>query len=185
MTASLFATRDTRVDVLETAIMFNAGVAFLGYAVADDPGSLPRLTAAGAAGAGFGEALLLGINSLVRKTPTSTLRSHRDRLQKGRASEAELRGIERDFLAADEPFGKGIQALPFAAGAAVALVPAFQEKSTSDEQLASGITGGILALDALFIVLAPTLVPSYRTSVQGVGLSLFAGPGNLTLRGQF
>jgi hypothetical protein len=109
----------------------------------------------------------LGINSLARRTPTSALRSHRDRLEGGAVSEAELRAVERDFLAADVPFGQGVLALPFAIGAGVALVPAFDGKSTSDEQLASGIIGGILGLDAIFIALAPSLVPSYRNTVHG------------------
>lgn len=183
--ASLFATRDTRVDILEAVTQFNGGVIMLGLAVADDPGDWPRLSTGAAAGVGFGEALLLGINSFARRTPTSTLRSHRDRLQQGPVSRAELAAAERDFLGADVPFGQGILALPYGVGAVVAVVPAFDAKNSSDERLVSGLIGGVLGLDAIVIALTPTLVSSYRANTQGVGLSLLAGPGNFTLRYRF
>lgn len=40
---SIAATRDTRVDVLDALIPFVGGVGFLGMALADDPGTTPRL----------------------------------------------------------------------------------------------------------------------------------------------
>jgi hypothetical protein len=182
---SLYATRDTRADILEAAVSFNLGVAFLGVAVADDPDPFPRLTAGGLAGAGFGETLLVGINSLARRTPTSTLRANRDRLQQGAVSAAELAEMERDFLDAGVPFGQGVLALPYGAGAVVALIPAFDAQRPSDSRTLSGVFGGLLALGALFTALPPTLVSAYRRTSTEAGLSVLPGVGSLTLRYRF
>jgi hypothetical protein len=184
--ASLAASRDTRVDVLTTLIPFDSGVAFLGPAVARDPGPIPRFSSASASGAFFVVALFDSINALTRQSKLSTLRADRDRLDVGDLPSRELSSAEHDFLGTHVPFGPGMQALPLGVGGGLALVPAFDSRHYSkEEQTYSVVVGSLLGLDSLILALAVNLVPSYTKNLNAAGLSLMASPTNSGLRYQF
>lgn len=182
---SLLAERDTRVDELEVLFTSGAGISALGFAVADDPGNIPRLSTASAAGAYFTVALLQGINSLVRKTRPSTLRARRDQLSQPRLDEREFRTTERAFLDTDVPIRHGVLAAPLALGAGIAFIPVIDGHHSSDEATAAGVVTALLGLTAITMALGPNLVPSYRDLVNRTGLSISASPTRFDLRYRF
>jgi hypothetical protein len=182
---SMAASRDTRVDVFDVLTSFDAGVWLLGVAAADDPGNLPRLTNAAASATFFAEGLLKSINHLARTSHLTLLRADRDRLEHGQLSSAELAAFEARFVETDEPLGPGVLALPFFVGGGIALVPALDGRHNSNEQTYSAVIGSLLALDGVFSLLIPSLVPHYKAGLSTAGLSLVAGPGQTGFRYRF
>jgi hypothetical protein len=183
--ASLAASRDTRVDVLTVLMPFNAGVAGLGSAVADDPGVLPRLSSASFSGAFFLLAVFDTVNAFAQRTNLSTLRGERDRLDTGDVSASELHTTEHDFLGTDVPFGSGLRAAPLGVGGVIAFVPVFGGNYTKEQQTWAAVTGSLLGVDCILTLLTRNLVPSYKDSANAAGLSLMASPGNLGFRYRF
>ncbi|HSU40947.1 MAG TPA: hypothetical protein VLJ38_15320 [Polyangiaceae bacterium] len=182
---SMAASRDTRVDIFDVLTLLDAGVAFLGVAVADDPGDMPRLSTAATTATFFAEGLLRSINHLARTSHLTLLRADRDRLEHGQLSSAELAAVEARFLETEEPLGPGVLALPFFVGGGIALVPALDGRHNSNEQTFSAVFGSLLALDGVFSLFIPSLVPHYKAGLSTAGLSLVAGPGQTGFRYRF
>jgi hypothetical protein len=182
--ASTFASRDTRVDVLEGLIMVNMGVWALGIALADDTG-LPRVSWGAAAGASFVSAALRAVNILSRRTPLSVLRADRDALEKQRRSSRDLDRIERDLLGTAQPIPPVVLSLPWIVGSGIAFMPAFDAERTKREQTSSAILGSLLGVIGLLTVLTPDLVSSYRRNREVAGFELVNGFGETTLRYRF
>jgi hypothetical protein len=165
---------------LQRLVLFNAGVAALGLAVADDPGNIPRLTFGAYAGAAFAGVILHGINDLSQRTPLSTLRRHRARLESGvPLSSAELDQIERDFIATEPLIGKRLSTLPVCVGAPVAFAPAFSNDYSEGEKNWSLVGGSLLGLICVLGMSVPALVDSYERNLEASGVKLRAGPASI------
>ena len=182
---SWLAERDTRADEVEALATYGTGVAYLGLAVADDPGSIPRLSTASAAGAYFTVALLQSINSLARKTRTSTLRARKNALSQPCLDEREFRITEQAFLDTDVPIRQGVMAAPLGIGAGMALIPAIDGHHTNSEATAAAIIAGLVGLSATLTALTPNLVPSYIDQMRPRTLTLTASPMRFELRYRF
>jgi hypothetical protein len=180
---SLFASRDTRVDVLEGLIMYNMGTWALGIALADDVE--PRLSWGAAAGTSFVSAALRAVNILSRRTRVSVLRAHRDSLGTTTLSSRDLDRIERDLLGTAQPIGQLVLSLPWIVGSGVALRPAFDSKATKREQTSSAVIGGYLGLIGVLTLLTPDLVNSYRRDRRVAGFEVVSTLGETTLRYRF
>jgi hypothetical protein len=182
--ASAFASRDTRIDVLEGLNHYNMGVWSLGIALADDTG-LARLSWGAAAGAGFASAVLRTVNILSRRTPTSVMRAHRGALEKGPLSSRDLDRVERDLLAVAQPIQPVVLSLPWIVGSGIAFRPALDSKSTKREQTSAVIVGSFLGFIGLLTVLTPDIVTSYRRDRQVAGFEVVSTLGETTLRYRF
>jgi hypothetical protein len=182
---SWLAERDTRADEVEALTTYGTGVTYLGFAVAEDPGSIPRLSTASAAGAYFTVALLQSINSLARKTRTSTLRARKNALSQPCLDEREFRITEQAFLDTDVPIRQGVMAAPLGIGAGMALIPAIDGHHTNSEATAAAIIGGLVGLSATLTALTPNLVPSYIEQVRPRALTITASPMRFDLRYRF
>ena len=173
---SLFLSRNTRVDLLQVNTWVLLGGGALGGAISEDPGSVHPLTSLGMSGAAFAYGGLKAINLVSRRTPLDVLRRHRDRLNAGRASSAELAGIERDFRETEEPISYQVLAVPLGLGAGVALIPALDSNSTRSERTWSLFGAGALGLSCVFSIVTANLVPSYEENLGIAGLEILAGP---------
>jgi VIT1/CCC1 family predicted Fe2+/Mn2+ transporter len=127
----------------------------------------------------------VGINSVVRSTKPGTLRSAKARLARGGATDAELAAIEQQLLGAEVPFGPLTLATPFGVGALIAVAPAFDPKSNTNERNVSIVVGSALAVTGIVVALASEIVPSYRAGLWRAGLSLTASPPRADLTYRF
>jgi hypothetical protein len=178
VTTSLFLSRDTRIEVLGRAMMFDAAVAGLAAAVARDAGAL-RWTFGGLSAGYFGVATLQTINSFSRLTPTSTMRRHRDRLENGEMSDTELPGVERDFEGTRTVIPPGVVALPMVAGSLVGLVPAFDEAASTEERNWSIAFSAMGLATGLLIAIGSDEVNRYHDSLDDSGFSFAIGPAGV------
>jgi hypothetical protein len=176
---SLFFSRDTRVDLLQVNTWVVIGGLALGGGISEDPSSVHPLTNLSFAGAAFAYGGLKAVNLASRRTPLHVLRRHRERFEAGRVSNGELPKIERDFRGTDDPIPYQVLAVPPGLGAAVALLPAFDSKSSQSEKTWSLIGAGGLALSCVFSLLTVNLVPAYEEDLGIAGLEILAGPNEI------
>ena len=174
--ASLFASRDTRVDLLQVNTFFVIGSVALGLGIAEDPGSIPRLTSLSYAGAHFTYGALKAANLMSRRTPLHVMRQHGYRLHATNLSAGEFAKIERDFLGTYEPIPYEVMAAPLGIGAVVAFLPVLDPESSEAEETWSLVGSALLGLECVLSVMSVNLVPKYVDELGLAGLELMAGP---------
>ncbi len=183
--ASFALSRDARIDVLRTLLAWDSAVFGLGIAVDTDSEHV-RLTMAGYSAGFFGFFVLHAVNSAAPHTKTSTMRSHRDRLENGEVtSDAELAQIERDFQRTRWLVPGWVMALPLAVGSGVALIPAFDDQAPTADRNWSALFGGLGMLDAVFVAITRDPASSYEADLREQRLDFMAGPGSMTVSYRF
>ncbi|HEY3498844.1 MAG TPA: hypothetical protein VGK73_29335, partial [Polyangiaceae bacterium] len=139
----------------------------------------------GVAGAFFVHGLLNAANVFSAPRARHALRRHRERLQRGKPSPRELKRIEADFLQSERPVSHGLLAVPLGLGAAVAVLPAFDDDSNGTEQTISIVGASVLALGCLFSAITLDLTSSYLANIEASGLELSMTPSRMDLAYRF
>jgi hypothetical protein len=159
----------------------------LGFAVADNPYPVPRLSSASAAAGYLGTAALITIRNLSRDTPYSTLRRNRERLERTDqplSSEERFR-IHQDLLGARGALPKWVVGTPLLVGGVVAMLPAFDDYYYQAERNYAVIIGGVMLLSGSIALIGQGPVEAYETDLKTLQLSVAVRPAGIAASGTF
>jgi hypothetical protein len=177
-TAAAFGDEDAQFEEAQAVAFLPAGGLTLGLALADHQPLMPRL-APGGAGAGFiGFSVLSALNMLMwHHVPIAQLRADRTRLraaQSSTLSRTELAQIEHDLMTFERPIPSWALALPIVVGGSVALVPAFERRSSAADRAWSIGYGSLAFLFAVGFGIggAYSAPRAYTSDLQRAGLQL-------------
>lgn len=178
-TAAAFGDEDAQFEEAQAVAFLPAGGLTLGLALADRQPLMPRL-APGGAGAGFiGFSVLSALNMLMwHHVPIAQLRADRARLRtaarSSALSRAELAQIEHDLMTFERPIPSWALALPLVVGGSVALVPAFERRSSAADRAWSIGYGSLAFLFALGFGIggAQSAPRAYASDLRRAGLEL-------------